>query len=145
MEKRGRPSRLRDEHLIQIARMGGLISTGKQAKLLGFQGYQGVKSVWHHRFGFGPKHLHGMRPKDAAEILKPGFPTLIVGRAHCHGFLRIVLWCEMKPWLLEGLPKFFTEAIAAMAQFQCWLYQTDNPRQAIEELMKQMNEEAKTA
>lgn len=74
----------------------------------------------------------------AKEILKPGYPVVKTRmwskrkKSKNHGFERgLVLWCDMKPHLIRGTPKFVRDAIKTLSQFQCWLFESKNPRPKI--------------
>jgi len=129
------------DEIILAARMGGLIPADIQAEFFGRPnaGAGSIRSLWMKRFGFSGGALHGMHPARARFLLRPGFPTVVMpghwrpsaGARTRHTRRRLVLWCDMGPWLLPGLPPFFADAVAALAHFQRWLFAPEPPGEAI--------------
>ena len=120
----------KDDELIQLALMGGLVPLETQAGVLNKGSADAVRTTWHRRFNISPQDLHGM-PEDRADfILKPGYPkTKFVNFNLC-------LWCDAENWLKENLPVEIAEGIRTMARFQRWLFKSDDPIWRIEEMLE---------
>jgi hypothetical protein len=138
---RPRQVRWTGEQIVQAARMAGLVSKERQAKLFKRPNAQrgSITSLWMKRFGHGGANIHGISQWGAKALLLPGYPTVMTQFWETRqragdgaSFTRqLVLWCDMEPWLLPGTPPFLRDAVRAMADFQCWLFKTPHPRRAI--------------
>jgi AcrR family transcriptional regulator len=133
------------EQIIQAAKMAGLVSMERQAKIFNRPGTnQGaIRSLWTKRFRLAGGNIHGVSNHTARALLRPGYPAIrtqfwITRNQRCDRAFarRIVLWCDMEPWLLPGTPLFLRDAVRAMAEFQRWLFKTQEPRRAILALLR---------
>lgn len=140
-----RQKRWTEAEIILAARMAGLVEAKRQAKIFNRpRAHEGsIKSLWMKRFGHGGGNVHGMSEWMAKQILKPGYPVLKTKMWSRRkgikdtGMMRgLVLWCDMEPYLLRGLPKYLKDAVKSMAKFQCWLFESCNPKREILKLMK---------
>lgn len=144
-----RQIRWTDDQIVDAARMAGLIPMARQAKIFNRPNARvgSIRSLWVKRMKMGGGSLHGLRPWQAQAILRPGYPVIRMGywNRRCNTnpgppkVRALALWCDIEPWILEGTPAFIREGIRAMAQFQRWLYRTQNPRRAILALLRKGN------
>jgi hypothetical protein len=142
-----RQIRWTDKQVVQAARMAGLVSMERQARIFNRPNAHAgaIKSLWVKRFRLGGAHIHGISRHSAKALLRSGYPTVATQfwetrqrRGDNSSFTRhIVLWCDMEPWLLPGTPDFLRDAVRAMADFQCWLFKTPHPRRAILAMLRQ--------
>lgn len=134
-----------EPEIIEAARMAGLIPPDVQA--VGFnrpRAHAGsIHSFWNKRMGGLGGRLHGLPVETAKTILRPGFPVIETplwiarkrGPSRRHR-RRLVLWCQMRPWVHPDTPEFIRDAIRTMTQFQKWLFCTRDPAAAIRDLLQ---------
>lgn len=148
-----RQIRWTDAQIVEAARMAGLVSMKRQAKLFNRPNADvgSIKSLWMKRFGMSGGQLHGLSNWMAKEILEPGYPVLqtefwqtrVPGRRT--GKRGLVLWCTMGPYLSPGLPKFMYDAVETMARFQRWLFWSQQPEKVIAKMLAQSRPLRKSA
>jgi hypothetical protein len=139
-----RQTRWSDSQIVEAAKMSGLISMNAQAKWFNrpnaFEG--SIKSLWTKRFGFGGGSIHGLSYCVGKELVtrrcKPidTFFWQTVRNEHKFG-RKLYLWVDIEKHLKSGFPDCIDEAVTTMADFQRWIFQTDNPRRKILQLMKE--------
>lgn len=140
-----RPKQIRwtNEQIIEAAKMAGLISPRAQAKYFNrpnaFSG--SIKSLWNKRFNMGQGCINGMTHWTAKEMVNHKARYLLPkgeGRAGrtCE-FRRLILWVDMEKVLKPGTPDFVKSAVMTMANFQRWLWRSDNPRPLILKMIKE--------
>lgn len=143
-----RLKRWTNDEIVLAAKMAGLVEAKRQAKIFNRPGANegSIRSLWMKRFGHGGGNIHGMSEWMAKHILMPGYPvtkTLMWSRrknSKGDKSRGLILWCDMQPYLLRGLPKYITDSVKTMAAFQCWLYGTDNPKAEILRLLSKKSE-----
>lgn len=140
-----RQIRWKESELILAAKMAGLVDGERQARIFNRPGANegSIRSLWVKRFGHGGGNIHGMSEWMAKRICKPGYPLLKTrvwskrrGHARRGNTRGIVLWCDLDRNLLRGTPTFIRDGVKTMAQFQCWLFQSDNPRREILKILE---------
>lgn len=133
------------EQIMEAARMAGLINYELQAKFFRRpRAYAGsVKSLWNKRFGFRGGSINGMSEWHAKEIVSKNCPYIKSkfwkGRKQTgtqYG-RKLYLWCDMRNHLRRGVPPFIREAVDTMADFQCWLHRTDEPRKSVLKIIRE--------
>lgn len=139
-----RQRRWTEAEIILAAKMAGLVEAKRQAKIFNRpRAHEGsIKSLWMKRFGHGGGNIHGMSEWMAKEILSPGYPVIKTRmwspRRQGSGLMRgLVLWCDIEKYLRRGLPKYIQDAVKSMAKFQCWLFETSDPRREILKLLRE--------
>lgn len=132
-----------DQQIAEAAKMSGLVSHSAQARYFNrpnaFNG--SIKALWTKRFGFMGGSINGMACFHAqhlvdtsAQFLKPkgndrrGDPVL---------FRWIILWVDMENSLKPDVPDFIRESIQTMANFQRWLWKTNNPKPRILRMIRE--------
>lgn len=132
---KARQRRWTPREIVAVTKMAGLVPKALQARVLNRpNAHSGsITSFWHKNIPVNGSLLHGMRYHAARHILRPGFPIVRVAysRSERCVYTSIVLWCDMVDCLRPDMPAFIREGIAAMRQFQCWLYGSEDPRQQI--------------
>lgn len=134
-----------DDELVELARMQGLISYQAQAKYFSRPNANAgsIKSAYQKKFSSIYSELHGMSWSNARKIVYPDCPKLFLPtlermpskNATKNKNIR-VLWCDLEKHLLPVLPPAFVDAIKALAEFQRWLFQTENPRAKILNMLR---------
>lgn len=136
---RPRQEKWKPEHLLTAAKMAGLVPLEIQAAVFNRpRAHAGsIRAFWVKRMGQTGSQLHGLWYHQAAALLRPGFPFIETRYAFSRRGVRrrLALWCEMPPWVHDDAPPFIHDAIGALADFQRWLYQTDDPRVEIEKIL----------
>lgn len=132
-----------DEQIVEAAKMAGLISFTAQAKYFNRPRANAgsIKSLWNKRFGFRGGSINGMVHFYAKELVsvkdryiqpigetRYGKPTK---------FKRLILWIDMENFLKPDVPKFICDAIKELANFQRWLWQSENPKPLILKMIKE--------
>lgn len=140
-----RQARWKEHEIILAARMAGLVDGKRQARIFNRPGANegSIKSLWMKRFGHGGGNIHGMSEWMAKHLLKPGYPVLKTrvwskrkGQPDRGPVRGLVLWCDMDGYLKPDVPAFVRDGVQAMAEFQCWLFETRKPKRAILEILK---------
>ena len=135
-----RQMRWTDDQLLELVKMAGMVSTTDQAKYFNRPGANAgsIKSVWSKRFGCSGGQIHGMSHCQAKYFIKASCPYLLTEfwsqryLSYASDKVRkIYLWVDMERHLRADCPKFVKKAIEAMADFQRWLFQSDQPKRAI--------------
>lgn len=110
--------------IVEAAKMAGLVSPAQQAKIFNRpRAHAGsIKSLWSKRFKLAPTDIHGMANWKATHIVTAHCPRLKLRHAN------ICLWCDMEKHMRHGVPKFIADGIRTMAQFQRWLYSSNQPK-----------------
>ena len=138
-----RQIRWTDEQIIEAARMAGLISSQAQAKYFNRpRAHSGsIKALWMKRFGFGQGNINGMVHWYAKELVTVKAPYVRpIGesrRGELLEFRRLILWVDMEKCLKTEVPPFMCDAIKELAQFQRWLWKSDNPKPLILKMIKE--------
>ena len=121
---RARQIRWTAAHLVEAARMAGLVSHGAQARFFGRPNAYGgsIKAVWMKRFRCAPGDLNGLGIHHAWRLARPGCPAVLVRRQESGVPIARVLWLDLVDWLRPEVEPWVVEAIAALARFQRWLH-----------------------
>lgn len=138
-----RQIRWKEREIVAAARMAGLLSFEQQAELFHRPRAKAgsIRSLWNKRFKTNLGQLHGCSRETAKYIALPECP-MVPRRAAIEGSKGplpvqwIVLWCDLKDWMRPSLPPFISDAVTALAEFQCWLYQTQKPKSRILEILR---------
>ncbi len=130
-----RQARWTDEQFVMLARMAGIVSPSKQAKFFNRPRANAgsIKAAWMKRLGFSPAQLHGMSHDNGKHLVSDSCPFVKVGKGKRP--LRICLWVDMEQHQRDGLPDFISEAVTTLADFQRWLFKSEDPRTEIIKLM----------
>lgn len=135
-----RIARWTNKQVVELARMGGLVSFEAQARYFNRpNAYAGsINAFWQNRVGVGPGQIHGMSVRIAQQLCQQPFKATIVSGSEGSSAdtRRLVLWVDAVKCLRGDIPDFMREAIEVMAGFQHWLFKTDNPRAAILRLIR---------
>lgn len=128
-----------NEQFIQLARFGGLVSFTTQAKYFkrpnAFEG--SIKSAWMKKFGVGGGCINGMSDSRARYIVTKACPRIKTrfwetkDKKRGSFSRKSCLWIDMEKHLLPDTPEFIREAIVALADFQRWLFESQNPKRKI--------------
>lgn len=147
VEMKPRQTRWTEEQIVLAAKLAGLVDGKRQARIFNRPNANegSIRSLWMKRFGYGGGNVHGLSEWMAREILEPGYPVVKTrvwsprkGAKSKRGPVRgLVLWCDMKNYLRPGLPRFVEEAIFTLSDFQCWLFQTRDPKSEIIKLVSE--------
>lgn len=138
-----RQIRWTDEQIIEAARMAGLISPTAQAKYFNRPGANAgaIKSLWMKRFKIGGGTVNGMVHDSARHLLTVRARYLRpVGESRDGRpveFRRLILWVDMEKFLKPNTPEFIVEAIQTLANFQRWLWKSENPKPRILAMIKE--------
>lgn len=143
-----KPRQLRwtDQQIVEAVKMSGLISWRSQAKYFNRpNAHDGsIKALWMKRFGFEGGSLNGMAHVNARRLIRNvggARPYLRPVGQDRNGnpvqFRRIMLWVDLERFLHDEVPDFICEAVSAMADFQRWLWKSDDPKPLILKMIKE--------
>lgn len=125
------------------AQMSGLVPMAVQAAVLqpGKKDSGAVRSMWRRKLGNTGTELHGMRLKWAYRICRRTVPSIEVFFAARGAPVtqRRALWCDMAEHLQPGLPDFLRDAVLALADFQRWLFASEDPRAIVLQIVQEAN------
>lgn len=143
IERKYRQIRWTDREILEATRMAGLVSPTAQARYFNRPNAcnGSIKSLWVKRFGLAQGQINGMTfyyaqhlVDSSAQFLKPrgegrrGDPVL-------HRW--IILWVDMEKCLLPDTPEFIRDAVKTMAQFQRWIWKSENPKPRILKMIQE--------
>jgi len=151
-----RQSRWTDSQIIEAAKMAGLVSFKHQAKYFNRPNARAcsIKVLYVKRFHAAPKLFHGMPAFKAKYLVTKDCPFIRSNIGSFRGIddrrkqnskprsthrIKLYLWCDMEKHLRPDLPPFIQESIRSLAQFQCWLFQSNDPKKQILKLIAQRN------
>lgn len=149
------------KEMIELARMGGIISAESQALYFNRPGAHAgsISSVWMKRFGLGGGVVPGLSLYRASQLVDGARKTYAKNGVQIHMPFeplvlpywrkrevrnpkkempprRIYLWVDIADNVRKDLPKEVRDAVMAMGKFQRWLYGTENVRHAIGQLIR---------
>lgn len=145
VKRKYRQTRWTDAEIVLAAKMAGLVDGKRQARIFKRPNANegSIKSLWMKRFGHGGGNIHGMSEWMARELLTPGYPLLKTscwaprkGSKKKHFQRGIVLWVDMEKRLLSDVPDFIREGVSTLAEFQRWLFKTNDPRPEIRRMVR---------
>lgn len=142
-----RQSRWSDAQLIELAKMAGIVSMKAQAKYfnrpLAHEG--SITSAWMKRYGFGGGCVNGLSWDLARHFVdqkakpiqtcfwkqrrKTKKKTIDIQR-------QVVLWVDMEKHLHPDCPSWLKRSVNALAKFQRWLHNSNNPNRKIQRLIQ---------
>jgi hypothetical protein len=141
---KARQTRWSDEQIAEAARMAGLVSPAAQAKYFNRPGANAgaIKSLWMKRFGFGECSVNGLVKFYARPLIKGGHskyirPTGLDRKGHPTKFRNLILWVDLENILKPDVPSFIAEAVRTMADFQRWLWRSENPKPLILKMIRE--------
>lgn len=138
-----RQIRWTDKQITEAVKMAGLVSAKAQAKFFNRPNANegAIKSLWMKRFGFGVGALNGMVHWCAKDLVttKARYirPMGTARDGKLVKFRRLILWVDMEECLKKEMPPFIREAIHTMADFQRWLWKSENPKPLILKMIKE--------
>ncbi|MGZ3733170.1 MAG: hypothetical protein ACXU9U_05480 [Parachlamydiaceae bacterium] len=138
-----RQIRWTDNQIVEAVKMAGLIPFDDQAKFFNRpRAHAGsIRSLWMKRFKLGGGNLNGMCHWNAknfvtnkARYIKPIGSSRKGEKVE---FRRLILWVDMQKVLKPDAPEFVRDAVKAMADFQRWIWKTNNPKPLIMKMIKE--------
>ena len=133
----------KDGEIIQALKMSCFIPFDMQAKIFNrpraFAG--SITSLWKKRLQGKPTTIHGLlgnKAKLFASNKCPAIklPILRVINGDTRQARKIFLWVDLENHLKDDCPEFIKDAIRTMAEFQRWIFKSDNPRNEIERMLQ---------
>jgi AraC-like DNA-binding protein len=131
-----------NEQIKEAAKMAGLVSFKSQAKYFNRPNANegSLKSLWVKKFKIGGQTIHGM-PHWTAKYLVTQKAKYIrpFGNDRDNNpvkFRRILLWVDMEKCLKKGVPPFLREGIQTMAEFQRWIFNSQDPKKEILKIIR---------
>lgn len=132
-----------EKQIIEAVKMAGLIPFDDQAKYFNRpRAHIGsIRSLWMKRFRLGGGNLNGMchwKAKNFVSIKARYIkPIGLTREGEKVEFRRLILWVDMENVLKPDAPQFVREAVKAMADFQRWIWKSDNPKPLIMKMIKE--------
>ena len=138
-----RQVRWTDEQIILAAKYAGILSYDQQAEIFNRPNAHAgsIKSLWMKRFRMAGGSINGMSEFMARTLVTDKCPFVQTRfwetRRGDKSFSRkLYLWVDMEKHLLPDVPDFIRSAIESMADFQRWLFESNNPRNKILKILK---------
>lgn len=121
-----RQRRWTPEELLEAAQMAGIVSHTAQARYFGRPNAStgSIASVWSKHFRCAPRDVHGLGAHLVWQLCTPGVTATLVAQQTMPGPRTVVLWLDLATHLRADVEPEICEAIAALADFQGWLYGT---------------------
>lgn len=138
-----RQVRWTNEQIIEAAKMSGLVSHKAQAKYFNRPGAHSgsIKSLWTKRFGLKAGSVNGMHHNQAKHFVNIRARYIYTVGTGSTGKTttgrRLCLWVTMAESLKPGVPPLIANAIRTMADFQRWLWQSNDPKPLILKMIKE--------
>lgn len=131
--------------LIELLKMSCFIPYEDQAKYfkrpLANQG--SIVSAWQRKFKSNPTQVSGMCRYKARGFVKSSCPYIkiqgITKTPKKDAARWLALWVDVEKHLVKECPESIRLAVTAMAEFQRWLWGTDNVRQEVIKMRKKLN------
>jgi DNA-binding MarR family transcriptional regulator len=150
-----RQVRLTNDNYKELLRMAGLITMEAQARFLNRPGaHRGsIRSFWQKcilsKNSNGQTDVNGLRyhkvkhlvnktwnPKEKNYILHCPFVDILFFKQERNHNNKIYLWIDLEKNLKDTIPSFVKEAVRTQAIFQKWIWQDNNPREKILDMIK---------
>ena len=131
-----------DEQIIEAAKMAGLVSHKAQAKYFNRPNANegSIRSLWIRKFKISGGSVNGMVNWYAKELVDVKVEYLKpkgMSKGEVIEFRRLILWVDLERYLKAEVPRFIRDAIKTMADFQRWLWKSDNPKPLILKMIKE--------
>jgi hypothetical protein len=133
----------KDWQLIELVKMAGLISPTAQANFFNRPGaHEGsIKSAWSKKFNLAGGCINGLpqfRAKHFVNCKARYIRPLGMDRSgkKCE-FRKLILWVDLENTLKKSCPSFIIEAVNAMASFQRWIWESNDPKPLILKMIKE--------
>lgn len=142
-----RQLRWRESELLESVKMAGLVSFPAQARYFKRPRANAgsIKSLWvkNHKASWG--EVNGMYKDKARRLIKfhgsSGRYIKVVGTnrrgEESHFGRRVMLWVDLERCLRDDLPGYIKDGVKAMADFQRWLWDSENPAPLIRKMIKE--------
>lgn len=142
---RPRQSRWTDEQLIELAKMGGLISYKDQARFFDRPraGVQSINEAWRKRFSTSSFNVNGLTTQEVSRVVRvkntvvPIEVSYLNKKTDTYQMRKLYLWADLEHNLRDDVPEFIKSAISTLADYQRWLFQTNDVRQAVLNMIKE--------
>lgn len=145
-----RQLRWTESELLESVKMAGLVSFPAQAKYFNRPRANSgsIKSLWVKRHKSSYSQINGMVRNKARRLVVfnikgRGHYIKVVGTSRdgkvtaSRSCRKIMLWVDMEKSLKPDLPAFIREGVKAMADFQRWLWQSENPGPLIKKMIRE--------
>lgn len=144
VQREYRQRRWTDSEMIEAVKMSGLISLPAQALYFNRPGANSgsIKSLWVKRYGLAWASINGMARNKARRLVQWNKAKYIkVYGTSRDGkpiqFRKVMLWVEMEKCVRDEMPDFIKDGIKAMADFQRWIWKSENPKPLILKMIKE--------
>lgn len=127
------------DEIIELAKMGGLVSYERQAAYFNRPGANkgSITSAWAKKFGHGSVYVNGLSMCIAKHYVRSNCPYYKTSFwDHHNGARNIALWVDVEKHLRSDVPDHLRDAIKALAKFQRWLHGR-NVRQSIKRILEE--------
>lgn len=148
VQREYRQLRWTESELLESVKMAGLVSMAAQAKYFNRPRANAgsIKSLWVKRHKSSYSQINGMVRNKARRLIsfnKKGRKNYIklsgttrTGDRSSAG-RKIMLWVDLESSLRPELPDFIKQGVKAMADFQRWIWKSENPGPLIRKMIKE--------
>lgn len=147
IKRQYRKTRWTESELLESVKMAGLVSLPAQAKHFNRPGANAgsIKALWVKRHKSAWAQVNGMVHSKARRLIKfhgTTYKYIKVVGTNRDGDIgrfgrRIMLWVDLEKSLKPELPDFIREGVKAMADFQRWLWSSEDPSPLIRKMIKE--------
>jgi hypothetical protein len=143
-----RQIRWKPHELIELAKMGGIISPESQARYFKRpNANQGaIKSAWMKRFRQGGGQVNGLSYYVGRHFVDPSCPWIqttfwsqrqLRKGKQTHFARRIYLWVDVEKHLRKDAPDWLRDTTQALAKFQRWLFGTSEVHATVKRMIRE--------
>lgn len=124
-----------NEQIAEAVKMAGIVSLKAQAKYFSRPNANvgSIKSLWAKRLSSRAASVNGMAHWQAKHLVTVK-ARYLQAKARAH---RVILWVDMEKCLKPEAPMFIKEAVHALADFQRWLWRSENPKPLILKMIRE--------
>ena len=142
-----RQIRWKESELLESVKMAGLVSFRAQANYFKRPRANAgsIKSLWTKNHKQKWSEINGMPHNRARRLVRfhgtsgKYIKTAGTNREGGHGYFgrKVMLWVDLEKSLRPELPDFIKDGVKAMADFQRWIWNSDNPAPLIRKMIKE--------
>ncbi len=140
-----RQTRWKDDELIELARMAGIISKKAQAQYFGrpCANEGSIISAWMKKYGQGGGNVNGLSWHVARHFVGPRCKPIRLKvwarrkKVRNTEGRQLVLWTELKKYLKPSSPLWIKQCIKEMAAYQRWLFGVKDVKSKVSRMIKE--------
>lgn len=142
-EFKPRQIKWKDNEIIELIKMAGLVSPKSQAKYFNRPNANegSIKSVFITKIKCPPTYINGLTHRTAKTLVNSKcryIKPLGLGRnKKSVEFRRMALWVDIEKSLKKDLPNYLVDAVQACAEFQRWIHGGGDVKKKIKDMIRE--------